>query len=175
VDLLEEHRRLLRTEFRKYLGHEVKTIGDGFLIEFTSAVAAVDCAVKIQKILERRNELASPERRIHIRIGIHLGDVLPCGKDIVGDGVNIAARIEALAEAGGVAVTQQVYDQVYKQVAIRLDPNRNGRTEEYRKTRGRVPSGGRRSALAWKSPCPPYPEQAVPPKPSRSPSPCSRS
>jgi adenylate cyclase len=116
VDLLEEHRRLLRTEFRKYLGHEVKTIGDGFLIEFTSAVAAVDCAVKIQKILERRNELASPERRIHIRIGIHLGDVLPRGKDIVGDGVNIAARVEPLAETGGVAVTQQIYDQVYNKL-----------------------------------------------------------
>jgi len=116
VELLEEHRRLLRPEFRKSQGHEIKTIGDGFLVEFSSAFAAVECAVKIQDILARRNEQASPDRQFHIRIGIHLGDVLPQGNDIVGDGVNIAARVEPVAESGGVAVTRQVYDQVYNKL-----------------------------------------------------------
>lgn len=116
VELLEEHRRLLRAEFRTYLGHEVKTMGDGFLVEFASAFAAVDCAVKIQEVLARRNTQASPERHLNIRIGIHLGDVLPRGKDIVGDGVNIAARVEPLAETGGIAVTRQVFDQVYNKL-----------------------------------------------------------
>ncbi|MCX7108915.1 MAG: tetratricopeptide repeat protein [Proteobacteria bacterium] len=116
LDLLEEHRTLLRTAFLKHQGHEIKTIGDGFLVEFASAVAALNCSVEIQKALALRNVETSADRSFQVRIGIHLGDVLPRGNDIVGDGVDIAARVEPLADAGGIALTQQVFDQVYNKI-----------------------------------------------------------
>jgi adenylate cyclase len=116
LELLEEHRTLLRPSFLKHQGHEIKTMGDGFLVEFASAVAAVNCAVEIQEALARRNAGAMPDRRFQVRVGLHLGDVLLRGNDIVGDGVNIAARVEPLADAGGIAVTQQVFDQVYNKI-----------------------------------------------------------
>ena len=116
LELLEEHRTLLRPAFLKHQGHEIKTIGDGFLVEFASAVAAVTCAIEIQEALASRNMDAPADRLFQVRIGIHLGDVLLRGNDIVGDGVNIAARIEPLADSGGIAVTQQVFDQVYNKI-----------------------------------------------------------
>ena len=116
VELLEEHRALLRPAFLKHQGQEIKTIGDGFLVEFASAVAAVKCAVELQEGLARRNLGAPADRQLQVRIGIHLGDVLRRGDDIVGDGVNIAARVEPLADFGGIAITQQVFDQVYNKI-----------------------------------------------------------
>jgi adenylate cyclase len=116
VELLEEHRAFLRPAFLKHKGQEVKTIGDGFLVEFASAVAAVTCAVELQEALARRNLDAAAERQLQVRIGIHLGDVLRREDDIVGDGVNIAARIEPLADPGGIAITRQVFDQVYNKI-----------------------------------------------------------
>jgi adenylate cyclase len=116
VKLLEEHRALLRPAFPKHQGQEIKTIGDAFLVEFASAVAAVNCAVEIQEALARRNLGAPADRQLQVRIGIHLGDVLRRGDDIVGDGVNIAARVEPLADSGGIAITQQVFDQVYNKI-----------------------------------------------------------
>ncbi len=116
LELLEEHRALLRPAFLKHQGQEVKTMGDGFLVEFASAVAAVNCAVELQEALARRNLGAPAGRQLQVRIGIHLGDVLHRGDDIVGDGVNIAARVEPLADAGGIAITQQVFDQVYNKI-----------------------------------------------------------
>ena len=94
----------------------VKAIGDGFLVEFASAVAAVNCAVELQEVLARRNLSTLADRQLQVRIGIHLGDVLRRGDDIVGDGVNIAARVEPLADPGGIAITQQVFDQVYNKI-----------------------------------------------------------
>lgn len=114
--LLEEHRRILRPLFQAHQGREVKTLGDGFLVEFASAMAATSCAAAIQQALARRNREVPAERQVWLRIGIHLGDVLRQGDDIVGDSVNIAARVEPLAEAGGVAITQQVYDQVCNKI-----------------------------------------------------------
>ena len=122
LELLEEHRGLLRSAFLKHQGHEVKTIGDGFLVEFASAVAAVNCAIEIQEAVAQHNRDASADRLFQVRIGVHLGDVLPRGDDIVGDGVNIAARIEPLADSGGIAVTQQVFDQVYNKIPQSLAP-----------------------------------------------------
>src|ERR1700730_11206506 len=116
LELLEEHRALLRPAFLKHQGQEVKTIGDGFLVEFASAVAAVGCAVELQEALARHNLGVPQDRRLQVRIGIHLGDVLRRGDDIVGDGVNIAARVEPLADSGGIAITQQVFDQVYNKI-----------------------------------------------------------
>ena len=91
-------------------------MGDGFLVEFASAVAAVNCAIELQEALARRNLGAPADRQVQVRIGIHLGDVLRRGDDIVGDGVNIAARVEPLADSGGIAITQQVFDQVYNKI-----------------------------------------------------------
>jgi TolB-like protein/class 3 adenylate cyclase/Flp pilus assembly protein TadD len=93
-------------------GRIVKTMGDGFIVEFPSVVAAVECAILIQKQMAERNRDEPEHRRIVYRIGVNLGDVLIDGEDILGDGVNIAARLEALAEPGGVCVSGSAYEQV---------------------------------------------------------------
>ena len=120
LELLHEHRELLRSIFPKHQGQEVKSTGDGFLVEFASALAAVQCAVEIQQLMRKRNEARSAERRVLIRIGIHLGDVVRRENDVFGDGVNIAARIEPLAEPGGLCVSRAVYEQIENKVAHSL-------------------------------------------------------
>jgi adenylate cyclase len=112
VDLLEEHRKILRPLFPRHNGREVKTMGDGFLVEFASALEAVKCAFGIQKSLHDRNMAAPIQRRILIRIGIHLGDVVHSKSDVYGDAVNVASRIEPLADPGGISVSGQVYESV---------------------------------------------------------------
>jgi TolB-like protein/class 3 adenylate cyclase/tetratricopeptide (TPR) repeat protein len=112
LELLEEHRRLLRAVLPKYQGQEIKTTGDGFLLEFSSALAAVQGAVEIQQTLAERNQSLPAERHVRIRIGIHLGDIVWSEGDVYGDGVNIAARIEPLAEPGGICITRAVWEQV---------------------------------------------------------------
>jgi TolB-like protein/Tfp pilus assembly protein PilF len=108
LELLEEHRKLLRPFFSQYGGHEIKTMADGFLVEFASALEAVSCAIEIQKAMRARN-LASPtKRRLEIRIGIHVGDVVHRENDVLGDGVNIAARLQPLAEPGGICISEDV-------------------------------------------------------------------
>jgi len=87
-------------------------MGDAFLVEFASALEAVRCAFDIQESTRAFNATVSQEKRIHLRIGIHLGDVIESRGDISGDAVNVASRIEALSEDGGVCLTRQVYDQV---------------------------------------------------------------
>ncbi|HWN64637.1 MAG TPA: adenylate/guanylate cyclase domain-containing protein [Candidatus Binatus sp.] len=120
LELLEEHRRLLRSIFPKHHGSEIKTIGDGFLAEFPSALAAVQCGIEIQEVIAKRNS-ANPQQEIfQVRIGIHAGDVVRRDDDVIGDGVNIAARIEPLAGAGGICISQQVFDQVENRVANSL-------------------------------------------------------
>src|SRR5262249_18375508 len=102
LELLEEHRELLRSIFPKFNGVEIKTIVDGFLVEFNSALEAAQCSIEIQRTLAKRNCDVPNERRIELRIGIHIGDVVHRGGDVYGDGVNVASRIEPLANAGGV-------------------------------------------------------------------------
>ncbi|MBI2928063.1 MAG: hypothetical protein HYY24_20505 [Verrucomicrobia bacterium] len=116
LELLEEHHRLLRPVFPKFGGREIKSTGDGFLVEFASALAAAQCAIEIQKTLVQYNAAAGPERRFQVRIGVHLGDVVLREADIFGDGVNIAARIEPLAEAGGICLSRPVVDQVANKI-----------------------------------------------------------
>ncbi|HXJ59935.1 MAG TPA: adenylate/guanylate cyclase domain-containing protein [Verrucomicrobiae bacterium] len=116
LELLEEHRGVLRGLFPKHQGTEIKTTGDGFLVEFASALAAVRCAVEIQRALAERNQAQPAERQVRIRIGIHLGDVVRSAGDVHGDGVNIAARIEPLAEPGGICISNSVYDQIENKV-----------------------------------------------------------
>jgi TolB-like protein/class 3 adenylate cyclase/Flp pilus assembly protein TadD len=117
LELLEEHRATLRGLFPKHQGTEIKTIGDGFLVEFASALAAVRCAVEIQQMLAARNKTQPAERQVHLRIGIHLGDVVRSADDVHGDGVNIAARLEPLAEPGGICISNSVHDQIENKVS----------------------------------------------------------
>jgi class 3 adenylate cyclase len=111
-----ERLRALRREtidpaIREHHGRIVKTTGDGLLIEFASVVDAVRSAIAIQRGITRRNTEVSPEKRIEFRIGINLGDVVAEGDDLLGDGVNLAARLEGLAEPGGIRLSRAAYDQ----------------------------------------------------------------
>jgi adenylate cyclase len=112
LSILDEQRDLLRPVFNKHSGREVKTIGDAFLVDFPSALSAVRCAYEIQKTTREFNNSLPEERRVRLRIGVHLGDVVESQGDISGDAVNVACRIESLADSGGVCITRQVYDQV---------------------------------------------------------------
>jgi len=117
--LLEEHRKLLRPVFALHGGREVKTMGDAFLVEFASSLDAIRCALDIQGKIGERNA-KGPSQRLQVRIGIHVGEVIGSGDDVYGDAVNIAARIEPLAEPGGVCVSRQVFDLVQGKVEVRL-------------------------------------------------------
>ena len=112
LELLEEHRKIVRPIITRHNGREIKTMGDAFLIKFESALEATQCAIDIQRRLDGYNEQSIPERRVHLRIGIHLGDVIQRQSDVLGDAVNIASRIEPLAEADGICISEQVFDQV---------------------------------------------------------------
>ncbi len=114
--LLREQRSMVRPIFSKHRGREVKTTGDGFLVEFSSAQEAVKCAVEIQSTLKAENGKRSGGDKMLVRIGIHLGDVIHTGTDVAGDAVNLASRIEPLAPPGGVCVTRQVYESVVNKV-----------------------------------------------------------
>ena len=110
--LKELRRELADPKIKEHRGRIVKTTGDGLLVEFASVVDAVRCAVEVQFEMAERNAGMPEERRIQFRIGINLGDIIKDGRDIHGDGVNIAARLEALAEPGGICVNRVVRDQV---------------------------------------------------------------
>jgi TolB-like protein len=115
---LREHRKVTDALVAKHGGRLVKTTGDGVLLEFPSVVDAVECAVAVQAVMTKRNEGVPVDRRMVFRIGINLGDILIEGDDILGDGVNIAARLEGIAEPGGICVSSSAYDQVRGKVAV---------------------------------------------------------
>jgi adenylate cyclase len=121
IELLEEHRRLLREIFPRFHGTEIKTIGDAFLVEFGSALEAAKCAIEIQRALAKRNTDVAADRHIAVKIGIHIGDVVHRGGDVYGDGVNIASRIEALAGAGGICVSMDVERQIRNALEARFE------------------------------------------------------
>jgi TolB-like protein/Flp pilus assembly protein TadD len=112
LELLQEHRQLLRDLFPQFSGREVETTGDGFLVEFGSALEAAKCAIEIQRAIASRNLTVPPERQIQLRIGIHVGDVVHRDGHVLGDGVNIAARLQPLAEPGGICISVDVARQV---------------------------------------------------------------
>jgi adenylate cyclase len=105
-------RELADPKIKEHRGRIVKTTGDGLLLEFASVVDAVRCAVEVQREMAERNADLPSDRRIEFRMGINLGDIIKDGRDIYGDGVNVAARLETLADAGGVFVSNTVYDHV---------------------------------------------------------------
>src|SRR3989449_417912 len=118
--LVEEQRRLIRPILNKHNGREVKTIGDALLLEFSSALEAVRCSYDIQRAAREFNISSPIAHRLHLRIGVHLGDVVESRGDISGDGVNVASRIEPLAEDGGVCLSRQVYDHVQNKIDLQL-------------------------------------------------------
>src|SRR5437762_67391 len=110
---LKEHlRQLVEPNIKEHRGHVVKNTGDGMLAEFASVVDAVRCAAEVQRGMLDREPEAADDRRIRFRIGVNLGDIIADGHDIFGDGVNVAARLEALAEPGGICVSGVVRDQI---------------------------------------------------------------
>jgi adenylate cyclase len=119
--LVNEQRNLLRPIFKRHHGREIKTIGDAFLAEFPSALDATRCAYDIQRATREFNFTLPEGRRIVLRIGLHLGDVVESGNgDISGDAVNVASRIEPIAEHEGVCLTRQVYDHVRNKFEVPL-------------------------------------------------------
>lgn len=104
----------------RHSGRTVKLMGDGALVEFSSVVGALQCAVDIQRELAARNASLSEKHKLHLRIGIHLGDIIVEGDDIYGDGVNVAARLEGIAQPGGVVLSQQVYDHIGANVPMQF-------------------------------------------------------
>jgi len=114
-------KELVDLTITEHRGRIVKTTGDGMLVEFASAVDAVRGAVEVQRGMNERNATASPDQRIEFRIGIHVGDIIFDDNDIFGDGVNVAARLEAIAEPGGVCMSNDAYRQVRGKVEIVCD------------------------------------------------------
>ncbi len=142
--LLEEHRKLVRSILPSYSGKEVKTIGDAFLVEFGSALEAVKCAVHIQTAMHDRNERLPKEERTLIRVGVHVGDVVREAGDILGDAVNVASRIEPLAEPGGVCISEQAFDHVRNKLDLPME-----RLEEKTLKNVRLPVDVYRIGMPW--------------------------
>jgi TolB-like protein len=115
---LREHRKVTDALVAKHGGRLVKTTGDGVLLEFPSVVDAVECAVAVQAVMAQRNEGIPQDRRMLFRIGINLGDILIEGDDILGDGVNVAVRLEGIAEPGGICISSSAYEQVCGKVPV---------------------------------------------------------
>lgn len=119
MELLKVHDTMVRDTVVKYGGIVIKSLGDSFMVDFSSAVNAVRCAIEAQEQFWHYNQGKSEFDKIQIRVGIHLGDVITVGNDIYGDGVNIAARIEAITEPTRICVSADIYNQVKNKMPIR--------------------------------------------------------
>ena len=119
--MLLEHNNIVRAAVVKYRGREIKTIGDAFFVVFRSAADAVDCAILVQQSFREYNASKEGPDKIVIRIGIHLGEIMVTANDVFGDGVNVAARIEPLAEPGGICISGEVYSVVRKKIEYKLE------------------------------------------------------
>jgi len=118
---LRRHRTAMAGLVERHDGRIVNTWGDAVIAEFASVVEAVQCAVEIQQEISSQEPEATPAQRMQFRIGINLGDVMVEGPDIYGDGVNIAARLQELAEPGGIVVAGSVYEQVHNKLSVGFD------------------------------------------------------
>jgi adenylate cyclase len=121
VRTLQEYKEVMASSIQHHRGRIVGTAGDSVLAEFASVVDAVQCAVEIQQVLRAKNALLPESRRMEFRIGINLGDVIEEGDTIYGDGVNIAARLEGLAEPGGICISESAYQQIENKLPLRYD------------------------------------------------------
>jgi adenylate cyclase len=122
IRTLTAHQEAMTALIQQHRGRVVDSPGDNLLAEFVSAVDAVRCAVEIQRELQARNTDLPPQRRMEFRIGLNVGDVVAEGEKLYGDGVNIAARLEGLAEPGGICISGTVHDQVENKLALRVCP-----------------------------------------------------
>src|SRR5216684_1170091 len=118
---LSSHRKLIDSLIEEHHGRFVNSAGDSVLAEFASVVNAVQCAVEMQTTLKAENANLPPERRMEFRIGVNLGDVMVDGEQIYGDGVNVAARLESLANPGGISISGTVHEQVRDKLALRYE------------------------------------------------------
>jgi adenylate cyclase len=121
IRTLKTYRKEMRNLIQRYRGRVVDSPGDNIMAEFASVVDALNCAVEIQRELAERNTELTPDRRMQFRIGVNLGDVVEDGERIYGDGVNIAARMESLAEGGGICISGIVYDQVKHKLGLEYE------------------------------------------------------
>ncbi|MGI6854417.1 adenylate/guanylate cyclase domain-containing protein [Mesorhizobium sp. 1B3] len=155
-------KELFEPEIDKHHGRIFKLMGDGLLAEFASVVGAVECAVSLQRGLADRNAGLPEEERIHVRIGINLGEVIVDGSDCYGDGVNIAARLEQLADPGGIYVSAKVVQEVERKLAFAFEPMGHHRVKNLASpiSAFRVVLDGSASARPWHEP------MTVPSKPS---------
>src|ERR1700752_398507 len=119
--LKECRRALVDPKIAEHRGRIVKTTGDGMLVEFASSVDAVRCAVEVQRGMVERNAEVPQDKRIELRVGIHQGDIIIDGGDIFGDGVNVAARLEGLAEPGDICVSARVQEDAQGKLEIGFD------------------------------------------------------
>ena len=120
LQTLITHRQIMDRHITEYGGRIANTAGDSVLAEFPSAVDAVRCAAQVQDALTRANQDVSEDRRLQFRIGVHVGDVMIRGGDLLGDGVNIAARLEGIADPGGICISEATYGYVRKVVPLML-------------------------------------------------------
>jgi len=151
---LRDARGIFSKFIQRHHGRIANTAGDGLIAEFPSVVEAVQCAIEVQQELGTR--LGDPGGALHFRIGIHLGDVMVDGDDLLGEGVNLAARLQAMAEPGGVLISQQVYDQVHAKLSVGFDYLGEKRPKNFsedvpvycvsRGNKKRKPSKGKQSA-----------------------------
>ena len=118
ISIVEAVNSCVHSGTQVYGGRIIKKLGDGLLVEFSSAVNAVRCALEIQRAVADYNARSHPKERFELRIGIHVGDVVVAGDDILGDGVNVASRIQPLAEPGGICISRDVFDLISNKIAI---------------------------------------------------------
>src|SRR6202047_1250676 len=118
IEILRGHREIFDEMLKVHRGRIFNTAGDAILAEFGSAVEAVRCATDIQAALRTRNDQLQPSRQVRFRIGINLGDVMVQGQDLMGDGVNVAARIQTAAEPGGICISGSVHDQIRNKLSL---------------------------------------------------------
>lgn len=121
IRTLTAYQGVMASLIQQHRGRVVDSPGDNLLAEFASVVDAVQCAVEIQQVLRAKNAELPENRRMEFRIGINLGDVIEEGERIYGDGVNIAARVEGLAEGGGVCISGSAYEQIENKVPLRYE------------------------------------------------------
>src|SRR5207253_8657147 len=118
---LTAHRKIIDSLIEQHHGRFVNSAGDSVLAEFASVVETVNCAVNIQTALKAENAKLPTERRMEFRIGVNLGDVMVEGDQIYGDGINLAARLQSLAEPGGICISRKVHEEIGNKLALSYD------------------------------------------------------
>ena len=121
VKTLEAYKQIISDLVKQHRGRVVASPGDNVLAEFASVVDAVECAVEIQQVLKAKNAILPETRKMEFRIGINLGDVIEEADSIYGDGVNIAARLEGLADPGGICISESAFQQIENKIPLHYD------------------------------------------------------